>query len=62
MNFYDSYTLKIFFQISPMSGPVKGGTSINVFANYEGNSTDEIFLSIAEANCTGVIVKDKANS
>ncbi|XP_063418244.1 plexin-A2-like [Mytilus trossulus] len=49
-------------EISPISGPINGGTSINVFANYEGNSTDEIFLSIAEANCTGVIVKDKANS
>ncbi|XP_052080590.1 plexin-B1-like [Mytilus californianus] len=48
-------------EIYPISGPVNGGTSIIVSANYEGNSTDEIFLSIDEAECTGVIVKDQDN-
>lgn len=57
---FDRY-FKNNLQIFPISGPVNGGTSINVSANYEGNSTDEIFLSIDEAECTGVTVRDQAN-
>ncbi|CAG2203342.1 unnamed protein product [Mytilus edulis] len=45
----------------PISGPANGGTLITVSSNYEGNSTDEIFLSIDGAECTGVTVRDQAN-
>lgn len=42
----------IWFQISPSSGPINGGTLLTVFTNREINDDDIIIINIDEDNCT----------
>ncbi|CAC5392625.1 unnamed protein product [Mytilus coruscus] len=50
------------FHISPLSGPVKGGTFITVFANNSYDEGDDIVLFIEEANCSNIEVLEKNSS
>lgn len=52
----------IWFQISPLSGPINGGTLITVFTNREVSDDDIYIIYIDEDNCTvNNITEDKCS-